>query len=156
MSESLESNDLKIVLRYLLVEINRYRDWPIKILTFTSALHFAIIGAFLLKEVTITPLARIAITIFIGILWIWTIVLFCHCHLNYLRSRNIQSSIQRKIGLNNIKINDEPLFPSEWFKYTCVSLCNRWIGWGFYAFYATGLAGFSVAVIWGWIKFTTT
>ena len=27
-------------------EINRYRDWPIRVLTFTSALHFALIGAF--------------------------------------------------------------------------------------------------------------
>jgi len=104
MSESLESDDLKIVLQYLLVEINRYRDWPIKILTFTSALHFAINGAFLLKAVTITPLARIAITIFIGTLWFWTIAVFRHCHLSYLGSRNIQSSIQRKIGLNKDSI----------------------------------------------------
>jgi hypothetical protein len=156
MSEPLESDNLNTVLQYLLVEINRYRDWPIKVLTFTSALHLAINGAFLLKEVTITSSARIFITIFIGVLWIWTIAVFRHCHLNYLRSRNIQSSIQRKIGLNTIKVNEEPLFPGEWFKHTCVSICNRWIGWGFYAFYATGLAGFTVAVIWGWIKFHTT
>ena len=86
MSESLESDNLKTVLQYLLAEINRYRDWPIKILTFTSALHFAINGAFLLKEVTISTFAKIIITIFIGLLWIWTIAVFRHCHLNYLKS----------------------------------------------------------------------
>jgi len=131
MDQSLESDNLKTVLQYLLVEINRYRDWPIKILTFTSALHFAINGAFLLKEVTIPIPARILITFFIVLLWIWTIAIFRHCHLNYLQSRNTQASIQHKLGLNTIMINEEPIFPSEWFKQTCVSLCNRWVGWGF-------------------------
>jgi hypothetical protein len=156
MSDAVVPDNLKIVLPYLFDEINRYRDWPIKILTFTSALHFAINGAFLLKQVTVTSPTRIAITVFIGVLWIWTIAVFRHCHLNYLRSRNIQASIQRKLGLHNIKINEEPVFPSEWFEHTCVSLCNRWIGWGFYGFYATGLSGLSVAVIWGWVKFGVT
>jgi hypothetical protein len=52
MSDAVEQDNLKIVLPYLLDEINRYRDWPIKILTFTSALNFAINGAFLLKQVS--------------------------------------------------------------------------------------------------------
>jgi len=57
--------------------------------------------------------------------------------------------IQKKLQLDKWRVDDSAVFPQESFLHTKVSISNRWWGWGFYAFYATGLTLASIAAVWG-------
>lgn len=134
----------------LINEIDRYRDWPIRILTFTSALHFAIIGAFILKgkSIEISECIGFIIIIFLIFLGIWTIAIFHHCHIHYREARNTQAKIQKYMGLNKITVDNVPVFPDEWFKVVNVSCCEKSLGWLFYAFYSSALTISAYWTIW--------
>lgn len=134
----------------ILAEINRYRDWPIRILTFTSALHFAIIGAFIFKGecLNLTEGINSILTSFLVILGIWTIVIFHHCHIQYLKARNTQAKIQKYWGLNNLMVDGDTVFPEKWFKVVHESGCVSFHGWGFFSFYSLALTICSIWSIW--------
>jgi hypothetical protein len=86
---TMEDRDkFQLVYSSLVSEINRYRDWPIRVLTFTSALHFGIIGAFLLKGLCVGIAPRILLSGVLSILWLWTVYYFYRCNENYLQARN--------------------------------------------------------------------
>lgn len=131
-------------------EIDRYRDWPIRILTFTSALHFAIIGAFILKgeSIKITECIDFIIILFLIVLGIWTIAIFHHCHIHYLEARNTQAKIQKYMGLNKIMVDNVPVFPDKWFKVVNETGCEKPIGWLFYVFYSIALTICACWTIW--------
>lgn len=38
------------IYKIIVQEVGEYRDWPIRILTFTSALHFALMAALTIKN----------------------------------------------------------------------------------------------------------
>lgn len=155
--DEIEIEKLKLVYPPLIQEINRYRDWPIRILTFTSAIYFGLIGLFLLKKIEIPCcLGKGLLTGLLTGLTLWTICHFIKCHLNYLKARNTQVKIQKKLKLDqwlsyNEKENKKDIvFPCFWFKLRKVKLRTGWCGWGFYAFYTLILFLLSIMVIWGW------
>lgn len=41
------------IYKIIVQEVGEYRDWPIRILTFTSALHFALMAALTIKELLV-------------------------------------------------------------------------------------------------------
>jgi len=156
MNENIENDVEKLGLIHppLIEEINRYRDWPIRILTFTSAFYFGFIGLFLLNKIEINFLwVKIVLTAVVTSLCLWTVYWCGKCHLSYLMARNIQVKIQKKLKLDTWLVDGKKVFPDEWFSEKPVTLCTRLWGWGFYAFYATILFVLSLMVIWGVTKF---
>ena len=154
MSEN-DIEKLKLIHPPLIEEINRYRDWPIRILTFTSAFYFGLIGLFLLNKIEIPLWIKIVLTVVVTMLYLWTVYYCGKCHLNYLRARNIQVKIQKKLELDKWLVDNKRVFPDEWFSENPVKLSTRLWGWGFYALYATILFVLSLIVIWkavGFIK----
>lgn len=143
-------HDLSDLYSSIINEINRYRDWPIRILTFTSALHFAIIGAFIFKGgiLNLTEGIKSILTFFLIILGIWTIIIFHHCHIQYLTTRNTQARIQKYWGLNDLIVDGETVFPQKWFNVVTESGCEKFHGWGFYSFYSLALSICSIWSIW--------
>jgi hypothetical protein len=137
----IDSPDWEIY-RIAVHDIARYRDWPIRILTFTSALHFALLAALTIKELDLS--SSIAFAISFGLLVIYgsTIYHFGHCHKEYLRLRNVQTKLNRKFGL------DREIYPEKWFEERPVKLGEGLWGWVFYAIYATVLFALSLIVIW--------
>ncbi len=78
-------------------DIGRYRDWPIRILTFTSALHFALLAALTIKELELSYGVSLLISSALTIIYASTIYHFTHCHKEYLRKRSINPFFQSGI-----------------------------------------------------------
>lgn len=129
-------------------EINRYRDWPIRVLTFTSVLHFGIIGTFIFKAIKLTECQAYLLTFFLIVLGIWTIIYFYKCHINYLEARNTQYRIQCYMNLKKLKIDNSSVLPEGWFVVVKESGFTRFWGWGFYAFYSSALTLCACWAIW--------
>jgi hypothetical protein len=123
-------------------DIGRYRDWPIRILTFTSALHFALLATLTIKELDLDWGVSVAVSTALLIIYASTIYHFAHCHKEYLRLRNVQTRLNRKFGL------DPQIYPEKWFQERRVELKEGLWGLGFYAIYATVLLALSLVVIW--------
>ena len=123
-------------------DIGRYRDWPIRILTFTSALHFALLAALTIKELDLDCGVSFAISSALIIIYASTIYHFTHCHKEYLRLRNVQTKLNCNFDL------DPAIYPEKWFQERPVQLQEGLWGWGFYAIYATVLLVLSLVVIW--------
>lgn len=123
-------------------DISRYRDWPIRILTFTSALHYALIAALTLKELTLEVTAASIITIFLGVVLASTLYHFAHCHKEYLNLRNVQVKLNRRL------LEQDGIYPEKWFTPRPVTLQEGIWGWGFYAIYAMVMFSLAVIVIW--------
>lgn len=134
--------------RLLVADIDRYRDWPIKVLTFTSALHYAVIATIAVKELALRLPAQLALTACFGLLSLFTLYYFVRCHRAYLELRNVQVRMNRSFGLNHMQVADVPLFPAEWFAERRVSICVGFWGWGFYACYTIVLLAISLIVVW--------
>ncbi len=126
----------------LVGEIARYRDWPIRILTFTSALHFALMAALTIKELTLGVGVSVVITVALTVIWASTIYHFCHCHLEYLNLRNVQVRLNKSLKL------EENIYPVKWFRERPKKLREGLWGWGYYAIYATILYVLSLVLIW--------
>lgn len=134
--------------RLLVADIDRYRDWPIKLLTFTSALHFAVIAAIAVKELTLAPRTAFAVTVLLAVLYGFTLYYFGKCHLQYRALRNTQVRLNRLLKLEELSVGGINVFPDAWFAERPVSLTEGFWGWGFYACYATVMFGLSFLVIW--------
>jgi hypothetical protein len=61
--------------------------------------------------------------------------------------------IQKKLKIDEWYIGEEKVFPQKWFEKVCVSGFERWWGWGFYCFYASGMTICAILVL--WVKITT-
>lgn len=134
--------------RLLVADIDRYRDWPIKILTFTSALHFALMAAIAAKELTLSHEIAALVTVLLAGLYALTIYYFVRCHHEYLGLRNVQVRLNRVLGLDGVSVSSDPVFPRKWFTERPVSVFEGLWGWGFYACYATVLLGLSLILVW--------
>lgn len=134
-------NNLEIY-KIVVYEVGRYRDWPIRILTFTSALHFALLAALTIKELDLGCNVSWVISIALTVIYISTIYHFTHCHREYLNLRNVQ------VGLNKALELDDSIYPKKWFQERPVELKEGFWGWGFYAIYATAMYLLSLVVIW--------
>jgi len=131
------------ILKTLTEEMNRLRDWPIRILGFTSALHFAVIAGILVTKIQFISPVKWLLTIFFSLLFLWTAYYFWKCHINYLTTRNAQIDLENKIGLADMDI-----IPKDWLEPRKVSGWTAIWGWGFYLFVAAGFWLATIGVIW--------
>ncbi len=143
-----ENSDYWEIYRLLVADINRYRDWPIKVLTFTSALHLALMAAIAVKELTLNVCVSVVVSLILTTIYGFTIWYFVKCHLEYLALRNTQVRLNYILRLNELTVKDTPVFPERWFEERPVSLKEGFWGWGFYACYATVLFLLSLGVVW--------
>ncbi|WP_321406143.1 hypothetical protein [Tolumonas auensis] len=134
----------EIILTSMFSEIDRARDWPLKILSFTSVIHFGVIIAIISSPKTeFLFVAKIVLTILFSILMLWTTYYFYRCHILYLNIRNAQRKFQLTIG-----IKEGETFPEGWLKFEPVGGLTRFWGWGYYAFIAISFWAALVVVIW--------
>lgn len=138
------------LLRMISDEINRARDWPLKILTFTSALHFGVLVSIISSKIIFTCFAKSAITILFSVLMVWTIYYFYKCHTNYLKLRNSQIELQDQIGLSEMGV-----IPKEWLIKNKISPLTAVWGWGYYAFIAISFWLATIGVLWFEITINT-
>lgn len=136
-------NYADFLLKMLTDEMNRSRDWPIRIMGFTSALHFAVIAGILVSNIHFICIAKCLLTIFFTSLYIWSFIYIWKCHTNYLESRNAQINLEKQIG-----IEDMDVLPKSWLELKKVSCLSSIWGWGFYVLVATGFWLSTVGVIW--------
>lgn len=130
-------------------ELNRCRDWPLKILGITSGLYITIL-AFLLTfadQFKISSSAKWILFIVICIFWIFCLWILGIQHLRYLDYRNIQIRLQNQMGVQNWTVGGKRTIPKEWDRELSVGLWTNWQGWIFYAFFISCLSGFSIYVI---------
>lgn len=134
--------------RLLVSDIDRYRNLPLGVLTFTSALHFALIAAVAVKGIALECSISIGLTVLLLPLCAFTIVFIAKCHLAYLKLRNVQARLNLLLKLQEVEVSNEAVFPKEWFKERRESLREGIWGWGFFAAYAAVLCVVSLVVIW--------
>lgn len=131
------------LLRMIMDEMNRSRDWPLKILSFTSALHFGILVAIISSKLTFTCGAEIVLFILFTILMAWTVYYFWRCHKSYLELRNSQIELECQIGIQEMDV-----LPNSWLKKRKVSPITAFWGWGYYSFIAISFWLAIVGVLW--------
>ena len=136
-------NYTEFLLAMLTDEMNRSRDWPIRILGFTSALHFAVITGILISNISFIFPVRCLLTIFFSLLFAWSAYYFWKCHINYLKARNSQINLEKQIG-----IADMGILPDIWLKARKISGYTATWGWGFYVFVAAGFWLATIGVLW--------
>ena len=136
-------NHAEFLLSTLTDEMNRLRDWPIRILGFTSALHFAVIAGILVTQIEFIDLIRWLLTSFFTALFVWTAYYFWKCHINYITTRNAQINLESKIGIAEMDV-----IPRDWLLPRKVSGFTAMWGWGFYLFVAAGFWLATVGVVW--------
>ena len=136
-------NYAEFLLTILSGEMNRLRDWPIRILGFTSALHFAVIAGILISKIRFICPVKWFLTIFFSLLFFWTAYYFWKCHINYLKTRNAQIDLENKIGIADMNV-----IPAAWLEQRKVSGFTAIWGWGFYVFVAAGFWLATIGVVW--------
>ena len=136
-------NYAEFLLKMLTDEMNRSRDWPIRVLGFTSALHFAVIAGILISKISFILPIKCLITLFFSLLFIWSAYYFWKCHTNYLTARNAQIDLEKKIGMEDMGV-----LPPAWLESRKISGFTAVWGWGFYVFVATGFWVATIGVIW--------
>lgn len=118
-----------ILLRSIQTEMDRARDWPLRILTFTSVLHFGVLLAIVGSGINLLFYVKCGVSIMFTMLMIWTVFYFRQCHMNYLHQRQAQVRLELKL-----KLKEEGIFPDEWLKERCVCSMKGVWGMGYYIF----------------------
>jgi hypothetical protein len=132
-----EFDTIKFMYDKVYDELNRCRDWPIKIMTFTSAFFFLIIGFSNLRteNIEIIRIHSVHIILLITVVLILTITIIVIQHYRYIDYRNIQIKLQIKMEIKRLKADDKEIFPKDWFKQKDKSIFTGFQGWFYYAFY---------------------
>jgi hypothetical protein len=143
-----EFEKLKLMYDNVYDELNRSRDWPIKIMAFATAVYIAIYG--LLKfdstNICLSIWIKGLLMTFIVLLTLITYINILNQHLNYLKYRDIQIRIQNKLNIQNLEVNNGPIFPIEWTNKQDEKQ-KFGLGWHFYASYIIVLAIIAIMLI---------
>jgi hypothetical protein len=147
-------------LRFLYIqtkeEINRYRDWPLKILGFSTVLDTAVIGSLFVKKDnswSFSPLLQWVCVVAVALLGVSAIFVIQVNHRNYLTCWNVIARIQKYWQLEAFHLRDEsksPIFPVEWMKDRPVRATTGFQGWGFYALYIVLLSAIAIFILLTW------
>jgi hypothetical protein len=137
-------------------EINRYRDWPLKILGFSTVLDTAVIGSLFVKKDdnwSFSSLLQWVCVIAVALLGISAIAVIRVNHRNYLTCWNVIARIQKYWQLETLHLRDEPrnpIFPVDWMKERPISAKTGYQGWGFYALYIVLLSVIAIFILLTW------
>src|SRR5688572_13684266 len=102
-----EIDKLKFMYDKVYDELNRCRDWPLKIMAFTSAFFFFVIGFVNYRKESIEIIRNNAalIILMLTAVAVWTIAIMIIQHYRYLDYRNTQIRLQIKLGVTEWKLN---------------------------------------------------
>jgi hypothetical protein len=131
-------------------ELNRCRDWPIKVLAFTSAFFFAVIGFINLKGAKLDIIQKYSTELRLMVLSLWAITVYIIIiqHLRYIEYRNIQIRLQKKLNIYVWEVEGIKIFPKHMSVERKKNIITGWQGWFFYALYITVVALVTIIVIW--------
>lgn len=144
-----ESDKMKFMYDKTYDELNRCRDWPIKIMTFVSSFFVLLIGFINLRQENAAVIKEYS-GLFIAIVCavsVWTVVIIIVQHYRYLTYRNVQINLQRKMNIQNIKLDDTNIFPVSWTQPRRQNLLSGFQGWFFYALFIVSLATITVTIL---------
>jgi len=148
--EKINDDHLKLMYDRIYDELNRGRDWPIKIMAFASAAYLALFGLIKFDKnatgfsCTVKILFTVLLIGFLGL----TIKIIITQHLNYLKYRDIQIKIQKAMRIYEWHIDGENIFPSTWKNSIKISVFSGFFGWFFYASYLTLVTIITLCLIW--------
>lgn len=146
-STSADFDKEKFIYDKVLDELNRSRDWPIKVMTFSTAIYLALIGLTQIDNISLSPSGIKVIIMFLFMFWILTIWIIRRQHLNYLKYRNIQIRLQKKMGIYKMQNDSVDIFPEEWQKEKPVKVTTGFQGMFFYALYISTVFVISVTLL---------
>ena len=132
-------------------ELNRSRDWPIKILAFASAAYFAMYGLVKFDAIGggLNIVVKIGLVVSILFLTFSTLRNIYTQHKRYKAYRDIQTQLENMLKIHSWKVNDKPVFPVEWQKQISEKKQKQkfGLGWHFYAIYIVVLALIATTLI---------
>jgi len=140
----------KLIFENVYDGLNRCRDWPLKIIGFTSGLYIAVLGALKLFSKDGAPISynsKWFIIVGISMFCIYCIIILGKQHLQYLDCRKTQIRLEKKWGINEWTVDDEKIMPPKWFNPISRNLLKKGLGWIFYALYISFLSAFSIYLI---------
>jgi|GEM_PF-5072933 hypothetical protein len=141
--------DLKFIYDKVYDEINRCRDWPVKILGFTSGLYLAVLTILKINSDRLPIYSNGKWCLYIGIALfsLYCIGILMKQHLDYLKYRNIQIRMQKKMKVQFWKVNGKRIVPEKWDDEFKGKLWENCTGWIFYAFFIICLSTLSILII---------
>jgi hypothetical protein len=125
-------------------ELNRSRDWPIKIMAFASAAYFAMYS--LLKFDNgcggLNIGIKIGLIVLILLLTFSTLRNIYNQHKRYKVYRDVQTQLENKLKIHSWQANNKTIFPADWQKLIAEKKEKQkfGLGWHFYAIYIIVLA----------------
>lgn len=130
-------------------ELNRCRDWPVKVLAFASALYAGLIGFVTLKSENQNVLVSLKIGLSVVVIWFsfYIITILKKQHLEYLKYRNIQIRLQKKLDIHAWTVNNEKIF-TAYEKELPVKTTTNALGWKFYRLYVITITSFAIVSLW--------
>jgi len=148
MAEDKESHKeiIKTMYDRVCAEIDRCRNWHITYLGVSTGLYGAIIGGLKLSKSidTLSDCIKWGIASLIAYFTIYSIIVIKKQHNSYKSYRETQRSIQQYWKINEVRNNDERVFPKEW---TSDANNIRDYGWIYYASYSVILGIISIVII---------
>jgi hypothetical protein len=131
------NDDKKFIYDKVYDELNRSRDWPIKVLTFVSALYITLLGFTKINknEIELCFYLKLFIVTLMLIISIYTIIIIIRQHKNYLKYRNVLIKLQKSMKIYDWQASGENIFPSDWQDHIEERVWEHFGGWLFYALY---------------------
>ena len=146
-------NKIKLMYDNVYDELNRSRDWPIKIMAFATAGDLAIYGLIKFTDTfCIGNWIKIILSLLVTALAFFTIFNIYNQDTQYKKYRKVQRKMQRWLEIHHFKIDDQEIFPTEWSKIEELPQKN-WLyrflaGWPFYVVYIVVLLIIALLLIW--------
>ena len=146
---SIEFDKIKFMYDKTYDELNRSRDWPIKVMTFVSGFFVLLIGFINLSPANVETIRKHSylLIIIVVVISIWTISIILRQHCQYLSYRDIQRKLQNKMRIQDITVNEANVFPNDWTTLNKSKWHTGWYGWGFYALYVFALGLITVLIV---------
>jgi hypothetical protein len=130
-------------------ELNRCRDWPLKIIGFTSGFYISVLGFLTIYRNgnQLSCAIKAGIAALILILGFYCVVILRKQHLEYLKYRNTQIRLQKRMKIAEWLVEGRRVIPEEWDNELIVKPSTNRLGWLFYVCFITCLSLFSICIL---------
>lgn len=146
-----EFDHFKLMYDNVYDELNRSRDWPIKIMAFASAAYFAMYSLTKLDNVCggFNIWVKIGLIVLVIFLTFSTLRNIYHQHKRYKVYRDVQTQLENKLKIHTWEANNKPVFPLGWQHLIAEKKEKQkfGLGWHFYAMYIIVLALIATTLI---------